>query len=175
MKKLFGLLFFVCLALAASAAYADCGCNDGCARPCGCRCDCGCQEHCGCCGCVDCCHPCGNDCARCCGDCDCENGVSIVVLPPPPGALHAPELPPGSPQIPNAADDANPYVKGDHVRVSASSAPLMLGYKVLTTLEAGEEFRVVKVYGYWLGTTVNENDQELVSGWVLANDVSKNN
>ncbi len=53
----------------------------------------------------------------------------------------------------------------DLVRIDVDGTKLMRGHKVLATLREGQELKVLKVQGPWLGTSVVVDGQKL-SGWV---------
>jgi hypothetical protein len=60
---------------------------------------------------------------------------------------------------------------GDHVVVAAENAKVMLGNKVLATVNKGQEFPVLKVERGWLGAKLNVDGKE-VSGWIWHDKVA---
>src|SRR5262245_55121390 len=54
---------------------------------------------------------------------------------------------------------------GDVVSVKKQSAELRRGFTVVATVRAGQELKVHKIDGKWIGTAV-EVDGKLVGGWI---------
>jgi len=54
---------------------------------------------------------------------------------------------------------------GDNVKVISGPAPVKLGKKTLTTVEAGTELKALKVLRNWVKVTV-ERDGKTVTGWI---------
>lgn len=61
-------------------------------------------------------------------------------------------------------------LNADQVKVKADGTQVMLGDKVLTTLNAGAELEVVKRHGQWVGVSIDIDGQR-VSGWLKADQV----
>jgi hypothetical protein len=59
----------------------------------------------------------------------------------------------------------------DRVTIADSSVKLMRGSDVIATLPKGQEVRILKVQGPWLGTSI-EVDGVKKSGWVLASNAA---
>jgi len=54
---------------------------------------------------------------------------------------------------------------GDKVKVTIGPAPLKIGKKTLTTVEAGTELTALKVQGHWVRVTI-EKDGKKITGWI---------
>jgi hypothetical protein len=59
---------------------------------------------------------------------------------------------------------------GDRVTIASAGVKLMRGRDEIATLSKGQEVKVQKVQGRWLGTSI-EVDEVEKSGWVLSSDV----
>jgi len=65
-----------------------------------------------------------------------------------------------------AADPAQKAIKpGDKLRVTSGPAPVKVGKKTLTTVEAGTELKALKAQGNWVRVTV-ERDGKKITGWI---------
>ncbi len=64
-----------------------------------------------------------------------------------------------------AATSDNPFKAGDRIRVASGPAPVKVGDQVLTTVEAGREFVVLKVRGSWVQVTLEQGGSK-VTGWI---------
>ena len=61
-------------------------------------------------------------------------------------------------------------LNADQVKVKADGTQVMLGEKVLTTVNAGDQLNVVKRHGQWIGVSVDVDGQR-ASGWLKADQV----
>jgi len=63
------------------------------------------------------------------------------------------------------------FKAGDRVTIASAGVKLRQGRDVIATLPKGQEIRILKVQGQWLGTSI-EVDGLKKSGWVLASNTA---
>jgi len=66
---------------------------------------------------------------------------------------------------PKANPPEAPIRPGDTVKVATGPAPVKVGDKTLTTLEAGSELKAIEVQDAWVGVAV-EKDGQKITGWI---------
>jgi hypothetical protein len=73
-------------------------------------------------------------------------------------ALPQPEVGPDEPR-------SAPVHVGDRVRPADHTAPLMIGDRVVATVESGQVLPVLDIQGPWVGTIARQQDRD-VRGWI---------
>jgi hypothetical protein len=63
------------------------------------------------------------------------------------------------------------FLAGNLVVIAKAKADLKLGDRVLATVPQGTQFKIVQVWGNWLGATIEQNGKK-ISGWITNADVA---